>query len=198
MSGDGDWKRVCEKHPFLISVEHLSEIIDKAIRAEWRSDDLWSDEELLGFLAAKMNQLKPMLQCALESRSRVNLGDGSIDHFELEDVDLMGLAITYIKDDDDDITFSGELFHCVYYSADISTIRRTSRSRMCGTRMAWSLRFRSSISWFRMFRHRWGLVSPGSTYAIGRFNWGTRLGVDTRSGARRRLPSSTRPRAQRQ
>src|SRR5688572_4673694 len=48
VSGDGDWKRVCEKHPTLIFVEHLSEMIDKAIRAEWRSDDLWSDEELLG------------------------------------------------------------------------------------------------------------------------------------------------------
>lgn len=120
VSGDGDWKRVCEKHPSLICVEHLSEIIDKVIRAEWRSDDLWSDEELLGFLAAKMNLLKPMLQSALESNSRVNLGDGSIDHFDLEDVDLVGLAITHIEDDDDDITFSGELFHNVYYSADIS------------------------------------------------------------------------------
>jgi hypothetical protein len=120
VSGDGDWKRVCEKHPTLIFVEHLSEMIDKAIRAEWRSDDLWSDEELLGFLAAKMDQLKPLLQTALESSSRVNLGDGSIDHFNLDDVDLLGLAITYVKHGDDDVTFIGELFHEVHYSADIS------------------------------------------------------------------------------
>ena len=119
VSGDGDWKRVCEKHPSLILVEHLSEMIDKAIRAEWRSEDLWSDEELLGFIGAKMTLLKPMLQSALESSSRVNLGDGSIDSFELDDVNLMGLAVTYIKDDDDDITFRGELFHYVHYSANM-------------------------------------------------------------------------------
>ena len=61
-----------------------------------------------------------MLQSALESSSRVNLGDGSIDYFELDDVDLMGLAITYIEHGDDDITFDGELFHYVRYSVDIS------------------------------------------------------------------------------
>lgn len=120
VSGDGDWKRVCEKHSCLIAVEHLSEMIDKAIRAEWRSDDLWSDEELLGFLETKIDQLKPMLQSELERRSRVNLGDGSIDHFALEDVQLMGLAVTDIEDGEDVVTFKGELFHYVYYSAEIS------------------------------------------------------------------------------
>jgi len=35
-------------------------------------------------------------------------------------VDLMGLAITDIEDGDDEITFAGELFHYVHYSADIS------------------------------------------------------------------------------
>jgi hypothetical protein len=120
VSGDGDWKRACEQAPSLIHAEHLSEVIDRAIRAEWRSDDLWSDDELLEFVAAKMDLMKPMLQSALTDSSRVNLGDGSIDHLEMDDIDLMGLAVIDIRHGEDDIEFGGELFHYVHYSANIS------------------------------------------------------------------------------
>jgi hypothetical protein len=120
VSGDGDWCRVCAQSPSLIHIERLSEVIDRAIRAEWRSDDLWSNKELLAFLMAKMDQLKPMLESALERDSRVNLGDGSIDMLELDDVDLLGLAATDIHRGDHEITFRGELFHSVHYSVSIS------------------------------------------------------------------------------
>ena len=120
VSGDGDWRRACEQSPSFIHLEHLSEVIDRAIRAEWRSDDLWSDEELLAFLEAKKSLLKPMLESALTRVSRVNLGDGSIDALNLEDLDLLGLAITDIRDGDDEVIFGAELFHYIHYSANIS------------------------------------------------------------------------------
>jgi hypothetical protein len=120
VSADDDWTRACAKHATLIRVRHLSEMLDKAIRAEWLSDDLWSSEELLAFVQAKATTLKPLLEHALESASTVNLGDGQIESLIVEHFTLYGLAITTIYERGDIVSFRGELFHTVQYSADVS------------------------------------------------------------------------------
>ena len=120
VSGDEDWQRSCAKHKALVYVRHLSEMLDKAIRAEWLSDDLWSDEELLELALAKQDVLKPMLENALTEASRVNLGDGNIESLTLDYLGPHGLAITDIRSDEEKIEFGGELFHSVHYSADVS------------------------------------------------------------------------------
>ena len=88
VSGDGDWERACKANPSLIYIRHLSEMIDKAIRAEWLSTDLWSDEELLEFISAKKTEWLPMMETALRSASQVNLGDGEINSLTILDVTL--------------------------------------------------------------------------------------------------------------
>jgi hypothetical protein len=120
VSADEDWSRVCAKHAALKHVQHLSEMLDKAIRAEWLSTDLWSEDELLAFVQAKSDTLKPRLESALRSASTVNLGDGELEDLTIDDLSLDGLAITEIHQRGEIISFSGELFHTVYYSADVS------------------------------------------------------------------------------
>lgn len=120
VSADSDWKRVSEKCPSIVHIQHLSGILDIAVRAEWLSDDLWSDEELLAMIEKKKKDLLPMLARELEYSSSVNLGDGKINHFDLSDVSLMGFSATYISKENDSLVFSGELFHEVHYEADAS------------------------------------------------------------------------------
>ena len=95
-------------------------MIDKAIRAEWLSTDLWSDAELLEFVSAKKSEWLPMMESALRSDSQVNLGDGEINSLTIDDVTLEGLAITTISEHDGVLSFQGELFHFVDYTADVS------------------------------------------------------------------------------
>jgi PIN domain len=121
ISGDGDWPATCAKHAaHLVHVHRLSEMLDKAIRAEWLSDDLWSDEELLEFIEAKRDDLKTMLESALESASKVNLGDGRIESLTVKDISLLSLSVTDIWQGIDNITFRGELVHTVNYEAHVS------------------------------------------------------------------------------
>jgi PIN domain-containing protein len=119
VSGDGDWSRVCSQHPALIHVKHLSEMLDRAIRAEWQSDDLWSDEDLLKLVLDQEDKLTKMLESALSYASTVNLGDGAIDDLTLDGLFAHGLAITDIHSGEDRMTFRGELFHFVDYSANV-------------------------------------------------------------------------------
>jgi PIN domain len=120
VSGDDDWARTCARHPTLVHFRHLSEMLDKAIRAEWLSGDLWTDEELLDLLRAKSKELTLLIESALQSASKVNLGDGQIDSLTVEQATLRGLAITSIYENGKVLTFYCELFHFVEYTADIS------------------------------------------------------------------------------
>jgi PIN domain len=120
VSADDDWDRTCVKQPALSYLKHLSEILDKAIRAEWTDDELRSDEELLELLRAKSKTLLPLMEFALESASKVNLGDGQIDALTVDQVTLDGLAITRICEKGKIMSFHGELFHFVEYTADVS------------------------------------------------------------------------------
>jgi hypothetical protein len=117
VSCDEDWSQTCEKHREIVHVKRLSEMLDKAIRSEWRSDDLRSDEELLKLLIAKEDKLKSELERALAYASKVNLGDGVIHDLTLDDLFVRGLAITDVHQREEEIIFSGELFHSVWYAA---------------------------------------------------------------------------------
>lgn len=118
VSRDQDWQRICAKHKTLVHIAQF-EMLDRAIRAEWLSDDLWSDEELVELVLGKQDALKPMLESALTYASRVNFGDGNIDSLTLDYLRPHGLAITDIHSGKDKVNFQGELFHSVSYSAEV-------------------------------------------------------------------------------
>lgn len=120
VSSDDDWRRVCEANPRLTHCKHLSEIIDIAIRAEWRSNDLWSDEDLLEYVRDQKETLLPMMQTALEFESTVNKGDGQIDSLMISNLFIEGIAVTYIEERGDTMIFSGEIFHSIWYDASVS------------------------------------------------------------------------------
>ena len=120
VSADPDWSRVCAKNTSLVHITRLSELLDRAVRAEWLSDDLWSEDELLNFLRAKSEKFTPLLESRLASSTSVNLGDGSLDSLAVEDLQLEGISITDIRPKNETITFGAELFHSVRYTAQVS------------------------------------------------------------------------------
>jgi rRNA-processing protein FCF1 len=130
VSGDPDWQAVCKTHRALVWVKHLSEITDKAIRAEWIADELWSEHELLGLLNSHHAELTTAITFALETATKVNAGDGVLEHFAVTTVSLDGLALTEVNLRHDTLKFYGELFHNVSYSAEVSLFDELMRSEL--------------------------------------------------------------------
>jgi hypothetical protein len=120
VSGDLDWKKTCENHPAFIHKSHISQMLDMAIRAEWQSSEHFPSDELLTRMKAQEADLKRMLEIALTSASRVNLGDGNVDNLNLDQVYLESFSATDIWDADKEIHITGDLFHSSNYSAVIS------------------------------------------------------------------------------
>ena len=120
VSEDPDWKRACEAHNSLILIEQLSEIIDKAIREEWTTDDVWAELDLMDILHANESKLIPAIEMGLKSSTLVNAGDGDLYGLDVDDVKLTGLALTDVDIEGGSFRLEGELFHSVTYSAQVS------------------------------------------------------------------------------
>jgi hypothetical protein len=117
VSADGDWKRICDEHPQLKLYTHLSEIIDRAIREEWLTPDVWSEDELLGYIRANTDTLKLLMERELRRSSRVNKGDGQIDELTIDTLFFDSIAITSATSQGKSVAIGAELFHTVFYYA---------------------------------------------------------------------------------
>lgn len=120
VSADEDWKRACEDRPRLTCVRHLSEILNRAIRAEWQSDELFPEDDLLDALKNQEAALKIKLASALMGASRVNLGDGDLAWLDIDLLYIGGFAATTIWDRGNKLEVEGELFHDAYWTAGVS------------------------------------------------------------------------------
>lgn len=139
VSQDTDWERACEAHSSLILVKELSEIIDKAIREEWTTDDVWAEADLMDLLRANKSRLISAIAMGLRSSTLVNAGDGDLYDLDVDDVELTGLALTDVAIEGGSLRLEGELFHNVTYSAQVSIYDEfwdnDLEEDLCGTEM---------------------------------------------------------------